>query len=242
MEQRPNLQQQEGYYTDRWKNFAFANSLDMARIGSVLGILANTGSTTPTICDLGCGAGWSTSVLGMFGRALGVDLSDTTLASQRFPHCTFVSANILDWESPCEAFDVVVSMEVIEHIERPLQPKFVDVAHRVLKPGGHLILTTPNARTMRAMAGGGREWSNQPIEDWLDADELRRLLGARFQVHRVDSIILGMGVRGLYRFMNSTKVNRFMNRVRTTRAWDRARARGMYGLHLLAHGQKPAHH
>lgn len=41
-----------------------------------------------------------------------------------------------------EFFEVVVSLETIEHLENPWQ--FIKEAYRVLKPGGKLILSTPN--------------------------------------------------------------------------------------------------
>jgi 2-polyprenyl-3-methyl-5-hydroxy-6-metoxy-1,4-benzoquinol methylase len=239
MESKPNLEEQEGYYTGRWNTFAFANKLDLQRVVSVLDVMARIGfDSPPAICDLGCGAGWATGIFGMFGKTTGVDLSDTTLASQRYPHCRFVSANILEWDAPQGAFDVVISVEVIEHIEHPLQGKYLAVAQRLLKPGGHLILTTPNADTMRAMPQGGKEWSRQPIEDWLNPGELRRLLQEGFTVESVDSIISGMGSRGAHRVMNSAKIGGLMQSVGAGNAWERLRLRSMFGLHLVAHAQK----
>jgi len=47
-----------------------------------------------------------------------------------------------------EAFDVVLSMEGIEHFQD--QAAFVNECARVLRPGGHLVLTTPNALTLSA--------------------------------------------------------------------------------------------
>lgn len=242
MDAKPDLEQQEGYYTQRWNAFALANKLDLQRVTAVLETLAGIGfETPPDICDLGCGAGWATSILGHFGRTTGVDLSDTTLAAQRYPNCAFLSANILEWEGPREAFDFVVSLEVIEHIERPLQAKYVEIAHRLLRPGGHFIITTPNATTMRAMPGGGREWSNQPLEEWLTAGELRSLLSTKFEVHHVRSIIPEFGVRGSYRFVNSAKARSALHAIGAGRLWERAGLRSMYGLHLVAHAQRSHH-
>lgn len=39
-------------------------------------------------------------------------------------------------------FDIVFSLEVIEHLENPWQ--FIDEIHRILKNGGYAIITTPN--------------------------------------------------------------------------------------------------
>ena len=240
MHAKPNIEQQEGYYTERWNQFAFANKLDLARITAVLETLQRIDFVTPpAICDLGCGAGWATSILGHFGKTTGVDLSDTSLASERYPNAEFLSANILEWDGPKGTFDVVVSIEVIEHIEKPLQAKYVQIAHDLLRPGGHFIITTPNGKTMCAMAKGGREWSNQPLEEWLTASELRTVLGTSFDVRDVRSFILGHGVRGSFRIVNSPKVARLFGAIGARSAWENVGLRGMYGLHLVAHAQKP---
>lgn len=46
------------------------------------------------------------------------------------------------------SFDAVVSIEGIEHIQRPFD--FVRECHRILKPEGLLILTTPNISSLRS--------------------------------------------------------------------------------------------
>lgn len=45
-------------------------------------------------------------------------------------------------------FDAVVSIEGIEHIERPFD--FIRECRRVVKPGGYLLLTTPNISALRS--------------------------------------------------------------------------------------------
>jgi 2-polyprenyl-3-methyl-5-hydroxy-6-metoxy-1,4-benzoquinol methylase len=48
-------------------------------------------------------------------------------------------------------FDTIVSVEVIEHLENP-RAVFREF-HRLLKPGGVLVLTTPNQESLRSYAG-----------------------------------------------------------------------------------------
>ena len=55
------------------------------------------------------------------------------------------------------AFDVLVSMEGIEHFEN--QAAFVRECARVLKPGGTLVLTTPNVLHLSARVSGF--WTGQ---------------------------------------------------------------------------------
>ena len=49
---------------------------------------------------------------------------------------------------PDNQFDIAISVEGIEHLQS--QWNFVRSIHRVLKPGGHLILTTPNILNIRS--------------------------------------------------------------------------------------------
>ena len=43
MDAKPDLAQQEGYYTQRWNAFALANKLDLQRVTAVLETLARIG-------------------------------------------------------------------------------------------------------------------------------------------------------------------------------------------------------
>lgn len=52
---------------------------------------------------------------------------------------------------PDQSFDTIISTEVIEHLENP---RFVfREFHRLLRPGGTLIVTTPNQESLRSLAG-----------------------------------------------------------------------------------------
>lgn len=58
--------------------------------------------------------------------------------------------DVLDLQGLCgsERFDAVVSVQVIEHLMAPR--RLLDGIHAVLKPGGVLVLTTPNNARLRA--------------------------------------------------------------------------------------------
>ncbi|MEP6961681.1 MAG: methyltransferase domain-containing protein, partial [Acidobacteriota bacterium] len=52
---------------------------------------------------------------------------------------------------PGESFNTVLCCELVEHL--PTDPMhMMSEIHRILKPGGHLIITTPNVASLRAVA------------------------------------------------------------------------------------------
>lgn len=102
------------------------------------------------VCDLGCGNGFLASQLGRHGYCVvGVDASARLLEIARthyqsdtveFRHATFgpplAAALTADG-----LFDLVVSVDVIEHLYRP--KTLIETAAAILKPGGCLVLCTP---------------------------------------------------------------------------------------------------
>ncbi len=230
---------QVAYYNEKWEAGTTANLLQMARCVAILRHIQFAEARPPRICDLGCGNGWLTNILASFGPALGVDLSDAAVeaASAKYPSAEFRCADIQNWNYPEEAFDVVVSQEVLEHVED--QPRYLSIANGLLRPGGRLILTTPNADTMLAMPEAERRaWSNQPIENWVARSQLRSMLCSLFKDVRVTSIISGYGSLGMYRLVNSYKVNLVAQKFGLSAAWRQAACALGFGLHLVGVGRK----
>jgi SAM-dependent methyltransferase len=61
---------------------------------------------------------------------------------KKYPQSKFVSGHLPPLPYPGNSFDTVVSFQVIEHIENDLL--FLQEIHRVLRPGGKALITTPN--------------------------------------------------------------------------------------------------
>ena len=100
------------------------------------------------VCELGCGNGYLSGLLGELGfEVLGVDASESgiEIAQEHYGgSAAFLCRAIgpgLAAELGGERFDVVVSSEVIEHLYTPRD--LLEVAFAVLRPGGLLVLTTP---------------------------------------------------------------------------------------------------
>ena len=83
---------------------------------------------------------------------------------------------------PDASFDVVLCTQVLEHVRRP-QKALGEIA-RVLKPGGHLLLTTHGVYPHHPDPGDYWRWTQQGFEamfedaDGLDLVELRPLVGS----------------------------------------------------------------
>jgi 2-polyprenyl-3-methyl-5-hydroxy-6-metoxy-1,4-benzoquinol methylase len=100
------------------------------------------------ILDAPCG-GNASLTLGLQERgfdAIGADI-DASAAGRLGKN--FVEANLdrtLPW--PDQTFDAVISTEGIEHLENHYS--FLREIHRILKPGGTLVITTPNIAALRS--------------------------------------------------------------------------------------------
>lgn len=110
------------------------------------------------VLDAACGNGYGSYILAGGGqRVLGVDISSEAIAFARHhyahPEATFAVAAIdVDGAlARCTAgaapFDAVISMETIEHLDNP--QTFLRAANELLRPGGVLLCSTPNADAMQ---------------------------------------------------------------------------------------------
>jgi len=109
------------------------------------GILATSGEQA-RILDVGCGDGFATGVAAAKlpgHRFAGLDWSAPSLRLARGRGLAVLRAG-LDARLPVRSasVDVVIMSEVIEHLVDT--DSAIEEAHRVLKPGGSLLLSTPN--------------------------------------------------------------------------------------------------
>jgi dolichol-phosphate mannosyltransferase len=91
-------------------------------------------------CDVGCG---SSRILCDLPHAVGVDMRHDKLAFMRRTNRRLVQANGMVLPFRDQEFDCVICSEVIEHIPNE-DGKLINELTRVLKPGGTLVLGTPD--------------------------------------------------------------------------------------------------
>jgi len=97
------------------------------------------------VLEIGCGWGRGLELLTKAARNYtGIDKNNDLInsLSAEYPQATFKAANIPPLPFADNTFDFIVTFQVVEHIEN--DDLFIKEAHRVLKPGGKLLLTTVN--------------------------------------------------------------------------------------------------
>jgi 2-polyprenyl-3-methyl-5-hydroxy-6-metoxy-1,4-benzoquinol methylase len=114
-----------------------------------------------TILDLGCGTGEMSTLL-CHGRhqVIGLDISQNAMkkfGQRHFPGIVATLEEGIPFQS--ESFDMLWCSEVIEHLRSP--ERFLAECCRILKPGGQLLLSTPNSSyyAYRILRQLGVPWS-----------------------------------------------------------------------------------
>lgn len=101
------------------------------------------------VCDLGCGNGFLADLLATRGyEVVGVDASESLLSiarkrpgAHKISYQRIVFGESLDAIDGVGSFDAAVSVDVIEHLFRPVS--LIDAAFEILKPGGVFLVCTP---------------------------------------------------------------------------------------------------
>lgn len=96
------------------------------------------------VLDVACGTGYGTAMLDRVADAEGLEGSDEALreAAASAPGVRFAKAVLPVIPRPDETFDQIVCFETIEHVNEDVA--CVAEMWRVLKPGGELLVSTPN--------------------------------------------------------------------------------------------------
>jgi SAM-dependent methyltransferase len=148
------------------------------------------------VLDAGCGEGYGADLLATVARrVVAADYDVPAVAHVRacYPAVTAVRTNLIVLPVRSAAVDVVGNFQVIEHLWD--QEAFLAECHRVLRPGGALLLTTPNRITFSP----GQDTPLNPFHTReLNADELAELVrGAGFTVEFLGGLHHGARVREL---------------------------------------------
>ncbi len=152
--------------------------------------------TRRDVLEAGCGEGYGADLIAdVAERVVAVDYDEATVAHvrARYPRVDVRHGNLAELPLPASTVDVVVNFQVIEHLWD--QGQFVGECHRVLRPGGVLLMSTPNRITFSP----GRDTPLNPFHTReLNAAELTELLtGKGFTVESMLGVFHGERLRQL---------------------------------------------
>ena len=146
--QKPeNFESQASRSDQSWRQRLEAGKLQAGNLEVNLAFLEQSGLLTgdQKMLEIGCGIGTLVHELRRKGySAVGTDISREAIAFGRtkYPDLTLDVQPAQKLEYPDHSFDIVMSFDVLEHI--PEMDRHLEEVRRVLKPGGHYLLQTPN--------------------------------------------------------------------------------------------------
>jgi 2-polyprenyl-3-methyl-5-hydroxy-6-metoxy-1,4-benzoquinol methylase len=132
-----------------------------------------------TVLDIACGVGYGTVLLAgspHVTKVVGVDVSGEAIryAQEHYRHerVSYVSSSAEDFK-PGEAFDNIVSLETIEHLDHPNE--FFSRLVALLKPQGRLITSAPITPSVDANPHHKSNFSPRTFARLGTSHALRRL-------------------------------------------------------------------
>lgn len=155
---RPRPEHMDEYYSHSenyayWNQYIFPASesarrekIFKPRVRKVLELCQRFGIRQDTLLEVGAGFGTFCQELGSTGafkRVIGVEPTPELASTCRARGIEVIEKRIEDAELS-EQVDVVVSFEVIEHLFSARD--FLQKCHRLIRPGGVLMLTCPNVQ------------------------------------------------------------------------------------------------
>ena len=113
-------------------------------------------SVSGAILDIGCFDGGLLCYLSNGWDKYGIEINSAAAKRAEQSGIKILGEDWQHLNQMQQHFDVVMAMHVIEHMENPFQ--FLASLARVVKPGGHLIISTGNTEAVSWRLMGSRYW------------------------------------------------------------------------------------
>jgi 2-polyprenyl-3-methyl-5-hydroxy-6-metoxy-1,4-benzoquinol methylase len=177
--------------------------------------------------DVGCGYGLFLGVCKNHGwEAYGCELSEVQWRKAKEHYDRVYNKEVRDCGFPENFFDLVTMNEVIEHVPSP--KTLLKEAYHVIKPGGHIVLTTPDRSSWPAKLFGKRwlAYARMHLYYFTPYTLGRMLEGQGFRVIKIERhkriIRFGVAIEWMkkhhlvYRFFSFVFGNPFVRDIKTT--------------------------
>ena len=101
-----------------------------------------TNQTKSKVLEFGCGSGNFLNTIDHKHTVVGVDghMEFLKIAKLKSPHVEYLHCDIANIPITDNQFDVILAFDVLEHVD---SKKMLDEAYRLVKPGGHILISVP---------------------------------------------------------------------------------------------------
>ncbi|MGB9715441.1 MAG: class I SAM-dependent methyltransferase [Thermodesulfovibrionales bacterium] len=150
------------------------------------------------ILELGCGVGGNAPLIKDCKEYIGTELSEIALerARESFgkkPNFKFIPMDAMDLKFDNNQFDIVIATEVIEHL--PNAQKMLKESFRVLKPGGKLLISSPNRdslhlRVNRMLGYADFKCSIDHVKEYSYSEMVNMLTNEGFRIQDTAGVFL----------------------------------------------------
>ena len=228
------------YYFDRWahkENWTDIGPTKKLRLSRLLMYIEKyfPAPKDISLIDYGCGSGWLFYYLNEFGikKLYGWDIVPSVLEEVRkkYPYVRDLFSNNIGRFAnvPVEKkFDLVTSIEVIEHVPYSGKNEYLIFINRLLKNDGFLFLTTPNGRYETT---GMDNYEQQPVEDWNRPSEMTKILKSNgFKVIDAGSIYFEPHLSKIHKILLHKRIVKFLHKAGLERLYFQILDKTMFGL------------
>ncbi|MBI3859136.1 MAG: class I SAM-dependent methyltransferase [Thaumarchaeota archaeon] len=119
------------------------------------------------LLDVGVGDGYTARLVKPRGKVTGIDFDEESVGDAKERGIDAQFGSVYELPLPDNAFDVIMCVEVLEHLEKPIEA--LKEISRVLRVGGHLVITTPVPNLPWRLIwwvwtkfGPGKKWESIP--------------------------------------------------------------------------------
>lgn len=126
------------------------------------------------VIEVGCGDGWNCPLLIMAGfDVVGTDYNTEAIrwATELVPDARFFSSDLTSGQLPTDletGFDIVLAIEVIEHIAPPQCKQAMRQMRSLARNGGSLVATVPSANMPNNNPEHFRHFTPQSLSDTIE--------------------------------------------------------------------------
>lgn len=138
------------------------------------------------VIDIPSGTGWGTSLIEGAEHITGIDIDAESVGYAKNNYgkenIEFKVGNMQSIDLPDHSIDVLICLEGLEHVPRDVGYGFIEETHRLIKPGGIIILTCPII-----VEGGAHSGNPYHLYEYPEL-ELLELLNANYFCIRIEEI------------------------------------------------------